>query len=778
MADYFDFWQVGNVTDAPGMDKDDEMFPNGVSHASETYSPFGSTLTLGAAAAAAAQGQPAPTGELTILSTQSPSLLSQAPVSPWAPLPASASPQPALRRFGSMGNGTFFSSAERSKAQAQARVENQSLQSVVNELCTMAQLGSKIRADVLSGTVPRGLYNSWVQQCLPDKKFMAGWKRKMLVNFSIEQRQSPDDFDHWTQPMQDAISSYVGLYYTNSQMLEVPRDARMVLMPVYGTGESSKEVLYWVDPTHNVDQVDRQYDLDDDVYGTQLNIDMEIKYMEEQWKNAIDATLLLSTRLSSDSASKFVRQQPIRKMADGGHRSEIVPCGPEVPMHRISRMGGSTEPSHMTRAYADSREHLVDTLREMMNPTAGSAQVIVDKAKSLRSLVLRRATCAIKMNQSKKTVEDHAIAAIARRREFGAEQISNGFASASMMMNSFTDVDSWQGIIDFLDPPAAACFLRVYIGASDRDPVTKKLVPDGQITAQLRGRFPHLHVYTVPGCFPHRVEGSECHIFADRYMELCIGFVQSRPRSLIAAERLASGYVPPLTAAETREDAAKVAAGNTEDFVRNERHTKLVAEGHDFGRDKDEEKIRVIRADMGARLYNAELPRRRVLNDGWHVHTTVVNDNIQYSTVRDDSIFEGRLDMKLQLVHDEDGSLVSDVAPDFGLEPDKWLKEVDSVPLITRMPSARTPHVPNPKYLEILELTGNIGTLVRVRPTALASAHQSGRFRVVVIAKGTHRRTGHPVELRASSQPIVVKSDKRTESTIVGGGTGRKKCKV
>ena len=72
-------------------------------------------------------------------------------------------------------------------------VENQALQSVVNELCTMAQLGSKIRADVLSGTVPRALYNSWVQQCLPDKKFMANWKRMMLVNFSIEQRQSPDD---------------------------------------------------------------------------------------------------------------------------------------------------------------------------------------------------------------------------------------------------------------------------------------------------------------------------------------------------------------------------------------------------------------------------------------------------------------------------------------------------------------------------------------------------------------------------------------------------------
>ena len=122
---------------------------------------------------------------------------------------------------------------------------------------------------------------------------------------------------------------------------------------------------------------------------------------------------------------------------------------------------------------------------------------------------------------------------------------------------------------------------------------------------------------------------------------------------------------------------------------------------------------------------------------------------------------------------------MSDVAPDFGLEPDKWLKEVDSVPLITRMPSARTPYVPNPKYLEILELKGNIGTLVRMRPTALASAHKSGRFRVVVIAKGIHT-AGRATRWSCAPRrrPLVVKSDKRTESTIVGGGTGRKKCKV
>ena len=674
---------------------------------------------------------------------------------------------PPLPQFGSMNIFDPLSTNVRKDlrdTQQVAPAEDTALIGVVNELCTNHVLGSKIRIQVQNGLIPRETYEQWSLQCMPQCSIIDQWHKHALNVFGVDQRSSSA---YASRACWDAIATYKGRQYTNEEMLQLPQEKRINLTPVYdevndgdtGVVSQEKRVAYWMDIMHNVDKrslPEGVYVLADDAFNSYprraRNMRNQIDAVKRDVRSGKDAMAQLKCML--------IRMRCFEKSSTCWVPSMVDwPNGAGFTASTFKTCGGV---KHTTITYAHSREEMLEVLRGIINPQFGASTREVGQARNIRTWILQHHYSLASMEERRKQINDIEKSVVEHRHARGLEMLNAGYPTCSPMLNTLIGVDLWQGVFEFLDAPASACFMRVFIGAADR--INGRLSPDADIMTQLRGRLPHLHIYSVPGCFPHRMEGSDSHILSNRYLEICIGLVESRPRSIVRAERIAAGYLPPLTPDEIKKADAKLDAGQTTRFVLDERFTKLVADGYDFGYDKHEQNLRVISADMVARNSNRSLRQRRTKNEGWSIRSSTLNCNLKYTTVDTARLFSGQPKLTLQLVHDDTGEVADTNASYGGLVPDKWLMEVNMIPLST-----------SPKcWCHVSELDKNVATLVRVRPSVLTSSHNGARFRIVVKATGTHRKNGTTITLSTSSQPLTCYSDKRTKSTTVGRAVSKK----
>lgn len=648
--------------------------------------------------------------------------------SSWRPPPLGGGPP--LRRFGSTGTEATFSMAEKQRKQAAATRERMALEFFVNLLCACAKTNQCVPQDertASASALPGLSINMGVNtQGLTSHYCFKAFKDFLHVGFELIHYECFDDHDTWSDEFSYALSCYKGKQYTTEQMLALPVQERIALVSVTAThdGEVVMEgdepkVAAWMATMHNRDDVDGVYSIDDDAYGEYMNVQNLIEDREAKLKEMEDAFNL---------ALNEMKQSPFFQFSKDASKVLIL----------------------------TSKGSTLDVMRSFLNPTSSGFSDVVSQATVVRKAIMNAFAAG---ERATKTWEQLV--------NLRSKAVSSRASRPSMLLEVFSDVDTWKPLIDYLDTKTAACMSRVLIGAADR--VGGKLVPDPDVMSLVQGRYPHIHIYESVGNFPHVRSGSEMRIHADQYLSISVGFVTTKLRETLRTERLANKYVPPLTSEQKKVDDAKVRAGQTRAFLADERHTQLVADGHDFGFDKDEEKIRVISAD----IYNRQrlgLPRRRVKNDGWSVHEVIINDDLQYQTTDHTALFRTPPKLKLKLVNADTNELADPTDPYGGLVPDQWLTETGDISLCVTPPNSRV-HVPGAMDQGIKELTGNIGTLVRVKPTrkVLTSANNGARFKVVVEAVCTALRSGHPVKLTAQSKELTIVSNPRAKSAALGG---------
>jgi hypothetical protein len=730
--DGFNFWQVprspGDVDEEEDSDNEGDFgtFADAVMGESSAPAPV-RQISLGEAAAAAAQGKPLPNGQCVIVAG-----------SPRSPA-SITSPQGALRRFGTEGPGPVFGQRERNERRHRAQTEMAAFQGAVDEICKfVTATPSRLSLAPVEQENARRNSLSTVEQ-------FRGWCKSFECLWELIELECIDDFDEWTDQFQEAVDQYKGKRYTTEQMLELPpkeriglvsvpymRDGEPVVETVVDdeTGEETEEprVCCWMDPLHGCDD-GGCYQLRADAYGSYLNVRNLLESLEHDIE------------------------------VGQGHNKALLEITNPIFIQLL--------PGALRSALGDAtRDTVVTKLREYVNPPANALPQVVEAANRVRTVILRRqqhfmSACTMRGKLEKLVSEKRARRM--QERQDGVETI----------LDLFGDVDAWSPIICFLDAPAAACMLRVIIGAADR--VNGKLAPDPEVVDLIKGRYPHLHIYEVMGSFPHTREGPYGVVYANHYAELSIGVVTSKLRTTLRKERKASGYVPPLSDEEKKVDDGKVKAGANREFLMEERHSKLVADDYDFGYDADEEKVRTINAAVLAQQKVSTGPKRRVKNDGWAVQESVINSEVQYQTFSIDganSPFRESPKLTLKVVNAETGEVVESSAEHGGLEPDQWLRAGVGIFLHTA-PPVRV-HVPRNEDQEILTLKGNVGTLVRVKSTVLSSRNQSAKFKVVIEASARTRRSNLPVVMRAESKPMIFVSRQNVKKAEIGYGRKRK----
>ena len=612
-----------------------------------------------------------------------------------------------------------------------ATSERAALDQIVDELCVDRLWGSS----VLKTTQDEA---NWLRGCVRPLPEVQTSVKELMLESDLAARGSisEDDFycevhghcPTWASMIDTARRTYLGRYYSTSSMLELPSATRINLVPVYDA-INDQVVAYWIDPTHNVDRAAGGYELSEDAFGKRRGLETLNIRCQEAFISAHQITVKILDKLKD--SDKFA-------------------CG-------YASNGRPASVKHEVRG----RIHAGNGLRDLLNPAAGASYADEEQSKALRGLLLRRWQSLSRANHLHKLLSTASAEAKKVHAQEGAKNI----------MDVFVDVDQWKAVVDFMDDDrSVACLLRVLIGASDR--VDGKLAPDQEVVELLHGRLPHLHIYESPGVFPHYVAANgDCHCYTDRYVEVCIGFVTTRLRDTLRKQRLEAEYHPPISNAEFAADERRIrdTPGLTAGMIQNERHTALVANGHDFGYDPDENLVRVLNADVWSRQLSGK-PRRRVKNDGWSVRKVVTSADMQYVTRDTSTLFSEAPTLTLKLVNAETGELVDADAPYGGLEPDKWLRQSDDIRLNTNPPNLWSTHIPrnDAESQQIRSLGGNIATRVLVKPTVLASAHAGAKFKIVVEATAKHRTTGTAVRLQTASKPMTFFSDKRAQSAVVG----------
>jgi hypothetical protein len=668
------------------------------------------SFSFGEAVAAAAQGMPLPLG---------------------ANITAPSPNEPPLRRFGSEGTRPTFGQKERNRRRELAKTEMQAFNGVVDEICIKWS-----RPEVMGNDVWTRCMQSIARSPEAAKKTTS----EGVIWFNIIERECYDDHDEWSDELKEALEAYIGRYHSTATILELPPERRIGLVPEYSLDSDGKVIMelvdgveehkvsYYREPTHAAAE-EGHFAIEHDAYGTTLNYNNLVDDLFEQLRNAQKAL--------SDIC------------IDTG------PCFHHTP----PGMPGSSDYTSLIT----SRNYVTEQLRALVNPDVYALPQVIARAQSLRNCITQRHSALYKAATRQSTINKLVHDKMAKRE---AAQGELG------LLEYFNHVDSWKMLVDFLDAASAACLLRVLIGSSERGQ-GGKLEPDQAVVELIRGRYPHLHIYEVIGAFPHDRDGASGRIYCDRYMELSIGFVSTTLRANLRSERLAAGYVPPLSQEEKEVDAAKVRAGASASFLKGERHSQLVADGHDFGVDEDEDLVRAVAAGVLAQQKTGG-SKRRVTNDGWSLQKTVTNHDLKYQTHETVSLFLDTPTLKLSLVNFETGEVVETDSKWGPLEPDQWLRAQKNIYLNTQAPNSLV-HVRG-KDVKIKDLTSNnVATLVRVKPTLRSSAYGGAKFVVRVEATAQHRRTGNNVKLVAESKPMTFVADKRTVEAQVGYGRKRKK---
>lgn len=320
----------------------------------------------------------------------------------------------------------------------------------------------------------------------------------------------------------------------------------------------------------------------------------------------------------------------------------------------------------------------------------------------------------------------------------------------------------------------------------------------------LRVRFPQLHIHAVLGECPHANQRNDKErsgeIYKNNMLSISISMVTGRPRDVVRRE----GRLKMLLAERDEHGpGAELQPLHEDDYG--------PANPRDPGYRKDEVELNQFEGSAT----DAWIKRRRMVRSGWSRVTQALDPEVQYTPSDPLKYFTYPPSIAVRLVHNDAARTPVRGGAHGGLEPQVNLREVDckmrlceEAPLQRGEPFRRVDRWPKPLWvtadpadpddpeapLEVRDewnkgykthkeafakyrdrpLGSHIdcAILAKFWPECLATEAEGSKFRIVVTATGTSKKTTQPLTLTTETGPLAFVSEMRA------AGTDRRKTKA
>lgn len=507
------------------------------------------------------------------------------------------------------------------------------------------------------------------------------------------------------------------------------------------------------------------FEFEDEAYGTRHSLEAKFLDLDAAAETARGLTQSILSQL--ESADVFKRHMAEDVWSPTSHRSfpNVTPTS--------SFVNGFADAKTRIGAVVNAEPDvgLAAFVPPTATPMANMAIMTAEWRETLRTSLVARVCAVSKLHTGHREWRASVDRIYAERKRAGAATqqslLQQGMAECtqSPLLNHLTMVDQWMPIADELGAWDAS---KLMIALRSTAPWrTDAYEP---ILAYIATRFPRLHIFTLPGEFPHKSlsGGAEGHLYANKQVKLGIALVSSTLRKNVRAS-----WGPTTKLVEAALDN-----GEDLDPAKNPRANKKLVNHHkrllakeDLGYDPNEASVLLRDAD----LVPTHHQKRRVKNAGWMAKESVLSDNHQLRSVDIGTVWDVSGTVKrsspnitVELVYETTGERVVPSHRHGGLEPERWLantmRDTGAIELPTKgsINAANSWDIPDPRNRSVY------GSLAKFWPKCLTSDHDSSRFQIKVSTQFRMSPTASIVTLETKSAPFVLLATKYSMTAVVG----------
>ena len=382
-------------------------------------------------------------------------------------------------------------SIEQKQRLARQRAEKEAIESFCAELSLDPCLGQENAFDMAT-------QHQLVSMSVPTSRHVMEREREIAASTDLAARAAPipeeqvenddddddDDDDEEQSYLMQACKCYRGTAVPSDELAAMSQREKFDKLRFLVSGDQ-QDGLWLRPPNATSMHKPNEYHLEDDAYGTRRDLTEDVKSAAHEFTRARRAsatalTLLMGNTLVRIAFSDVQHGLPKRVygIEDGAHKIQLV----------LDHAAGEV-PFEVTQQFKD-------------------------QANMLRAAITTR----MRHLKEGKRINDCVQSEMARFRATIPTDAEVADGGVLTLRSTFTTDDLMKTVVEHFGPYDAGRLLRTCKWGDD-------------ITKLLKDRFPHLHIYKIPGLFPHHVDaGGTGYMHAQTLFKVAVGLVYSKKR--------------------------------------------------------------------------------------------------------------------------------------------------------------------------------------------------------------------------------------------------------